>query len=177
MVKYAEVSDLNADQIKIIEKNKWCIFTVCDGDGTYWHKGIHWVNRIGYIVLSEDIDAEDINSYKELNKIATYDGAFDKLVREELSPVANKCYVFLVKDPANYHFEQIWTNKGLEKAKETAKFRFRFKHTYYESKDYGKMNSLILRHNRKVQKDTEKAVEVLRASGFKVVSERFAALS
>lgn len=91
MVKYAEVSDLNADQIKIIEKNKWCIFTVCDGDGTYWHKGIHWVNRIGYIVLSKDVDAEDINSYKELNKIATYDGAFDKLVREELSPVANKC--------------------------------------------------------------------------------------
>ncbi len=43
---------------------------------------------------------------------------------------------FLVKNPANYHFEQIWTNKGLEKA-----------------------------------------IEILKANGFKVVSDRFAALS
>lgn len=177
MVKYTEISDLNGDQIELINKNGWCIFTECDGDGTYWHKGIHYVNRIGYVILSEDVDMEDINSYKELNKIATYDDAFDKLVREKLSPATDKCYVFLVKNPANYHFEQIWTNKGLEKAKETAKLRFKFKHTYYESKDYDKMENLILRHNRKVQKDTEKAVEVLKANGFKIVSERFAALS
>ena len=122
-------------------------------------------------------DIEDINSHKELNKIATYDDAFDKLVREKLLPVADKCYVFLVKNPANYHFEQIWTNKGLEKAIEIAKLRFRFKHTYYNSKDYDKMENLILKHNRKVKKDTEKAVEVLKANGFKVVSDRFAALS
>ncbi len=57
-------------------------------------RGMHCVNRIGYIILSENIDVEDINSYKELNKIATYDDVFDKLVREKLSPVADKCYVF-----------------------------------------------------------------------------------
>ena len=39
MVKYAEISDLNNNQIKLINKNGWCIFTECDGDGTYWHKG------------------------------------------------------------------------------------------------------------------------------------------
>mgnify|MGYP003239744403 CR=1 FL=1 len=177
MVKYAEISDLNNNQIKLINKNGWCIFTECDGDGTYWHKGMHCVNRIGYIILSENIDVEDINSYKELNKIATYDDVFDKMVREKLSPVADKCYVFLVKNPANYHFEQIWTNKGLEKAKEIAKLRFEFKHTYYDSKDYDKMENLIFRHNCKVRKDTEKAIEILKANGFKVVSDRFAALS
>ena len=176
MVKYTEISDLNSDQIELINKNGWCVFTECDGDGTYWHKGIHWVNRVGYIILSKDVDMEDINSYKELNEIATYDDTFDKLVRKKLLSVVDKCYVFLVKNPANYHFEQIWTNKGLEKAKEMAKLRFKFKHTYYESKDYDKMENLILRHNRKVQKDTEKAIEVLRANGFTVVSERFAAL-
>lgn len=176
MLKYANVSDLNADQIRLIEKNKWCIFTECDGNGTYWLKGIHWVNRIGYIILSEDVDIEDINSYEELDKIAAYGNDFNNIVRDTLSPIEDKCYVFLVKNPANYHFEQIWTNKGLEKAKEMAKLRFGFKCTYYESKDYDKMENLILRHNRKVQKDTEKAIEVLRANGFTVVSERFAAL-
>lgn len=65
----------------------------------------------------------------------------------------------------------------LEKAKETAKLRFGFKHTYYDSKDYDKMEKLILRHNRKVKKDTEKALEVLKENGFKVVSESFAVLS
>lgn len=177
MVKYTEISDLNNDQIELINKNGWCIFTECDGNGTYWHKGIHWVNRIGYVILSENVDIEDINSHKELNKLATYDDSFDELVREKLLPVADKCYVFLVKNQANYHFEQIWTNKGLKKAIEIAKLRFRFKHTYYDSKDYDKMENLILKHNRKVKKDTEKAVEVLKANGFKIVSERFAALS
>lgn len=177
MVKYTEISDVNNDQIELINKNGWCIFTECDGNGTYYHKGIHWVNRIGYVILSENVDIEDINSHKELKAIATYDDVFDELVREKLLPVADKCYVFLVKNPANYHFEQIWTNKGLEKAIEIAKLRFRFKHTYYDSKDYDKMENLILKHNRKVKKDTEKAVEVLKANGFKVVSDRFAALS
>ena len=126
--------------------------------------------------MSEDIDVEDINSYNALNKIATYDDDFNDMVRKKLSPVEDKCYVFLVKDPANYHAEQVWTNKGLEKAKEIAKRRFGFKCTYYESKDYGKMQNLILRHNCKVLKDTERAIEVLKANGFKVVSREFAAL-
>ena len=74
MVKYTEISDVNNDQIELINKNGWCIFTECDGNGTYYyHKGIHWVNRIEYIILSENVDIEDINSHKELNKIATYD--------------------------------------------------------------------------------------------------------
>lgn len=176
MLKYASVTAVNTDQIRLIKKNGWCIFTECDSEGTYWHKGIHWVNSVGYIVISEDIDVEDINSYNELDKIAEYDDDFDNLVREKLKPIEDKCYVFLVKDPANYHFGQIWTNKGLEEAKEKAKLRFRFKHVYYESKDYDKMDKLIHRHNSKVRRDTEKAIEVLKENGFKVVSEKFAAL-
>ena len=27
MVKYTEISDLNSDQIELINKNGWCIFT------------------------------------------------------------------------------------------------------------------------------------------------------
>lgn len=141
-----------------------------------WLKGIHWVNRIGYIVLSEDVDVENINSYEELDKIAAYDNDFNNIVRNTLSPIEDKCYVFLVKDPANYRFEQIWTNKGLKKAKEKAKQRFGFKCTYYEAKNCDRMDNLILKHNHKVEKDTEKAIEILRANGFTVVSERFAAL-
>jgi len=81
-----------------------------------------------------------------------------------------------VKDPANYHFEQVWTNKGLSHAKEIAKLRFRFKHTYYESKDYDKMEKLIHKHNQKVKNDTEKVVNLLKENGFTVVSANFAVL-
>lgn len=178
MVKYTEISDLNADQVKIIEKNKCYIFTehTDDDGGIYWRKGMHWVNRIGYIILSENIDTEIIYSYKELSKIATYDETFNKKIREKLLPVADKYYAFLVKDPANYHIEEIWTNKGLEKAKEVAKLRFRFKHAYYEQNDYDKMYDLALRHNRKVEKDTNRAVEILKENGFKVVSDKFAVM-
>ena len=45
-----------------------------------------------------------------------------QMINEVLDQIKDKCYVFLVKDPAYYHFEQVWTNKGLEHAKETAKF-------------------------------------------------------
>lgn len=176
MLKYAEISDLNCDQANLIRKNGWCFFTECDGGGTYWHKGFHRVNRVGYIVLSENIETEDINSPKELKKIAEFDNSFNDLVMEKLLPLADKCYVFLVKDPANYHFEQIWTNEGLEKAKEIAKLRFSFKYKYYEKDEFNKMDKLIDRHNRKIEKDTAKAIEILQTNGFKVVSQKFAAL-
>ena len=175
MIKYMEISELNSDQAQVIRENGWCAFTECDCGGTYY-KGFAWVNRIGYIIFSENVDIDDINSYEELNKIASYDDDFDKMVREILKPIEDKCYVFLVKDPACYKFEQVWTNKGLAHAKETAKLRFKHKHIYYESEDYDKMDALIRKHNNKVKQDTEKAVELLKANGFKVVSNNFAAM-
>ena len=177
MIKYMEITDLNGDQVKVIRENGWCVFTECAESSSYYNKGFSWANRIGYVIFSEDVDVEHIDSYKELNEIASYDSEFDKSVREILKPIEDKCYVFLVKNPANYHFEQVWTNKGLEHAKETAKLRFRpYKHTYYERGDYDKMDKLIHRHNSKVRKDTEQAIALLKENGFKVVSESFAAL-
>lgn len=176
MIKYMEISDLNSDQVKVIKENGWCLFTECDEGGTYYNKGSAWVNRVGYIIFSEEVNITYIDSYAELNDIAFYSDEFDKAVRKVLKPIEDKCYVFLVKDPANYHFEQIWTNKGLPHAYGIAKLRFRYKHQYYESKDYGKMERLINRHNSKVRKDTEKAIELLKENGFKVVSELFAAM-
>lgn len=177
MIKYMEITDLNSDQAKVIKENGWCVFTECAESSSYYNKGFSWANRIGYVIFSENVDVDYIDSYKELNEIASYDSEFNKLVREILKPIEDKCYVFLVKNPANYHFEQVWTNKGLEHAKETAKLRFRYyKHTYYESKDYDKMEKLINNHNSKVRKDTEKAIALLKENGFKVVSESFAAL-
>lgn len=176
MIKYMEMSELNNDQIKVIKEKGWCIFTECDSDGTYYNKGLAWANRIGYIIFSEDVDVDYIDSYRELNNIASEDNDFNKFVREILEPIEDKCYVFLVQDPANYYFEQVWTNKGLEHAKETAKLRFKHKHRYYESKDYDKMNKFINQHNSKVREDTKKAVELLNANGFKVVSDVFAVL-
>ena len=176
MIKYMEISDLNKDQYQVIKQNNWCVFTECDEGGSYYRKGFAWVNRIGYIILSENVDIDYINSCNELNKIASYDDDFDKSVREILVPLEDKCYVFLVKDPARYHFEQIWTNKGLEEAKAIAKCRFEFKHTYYERKDYDKMDKLIHKHNSKVKRDTEEAINLLKANGFKVVSQEFSAV-
>ena len=176
MIKYMEISELNNDQAKVIKENGWCVFTECDSGGSYYNRGFAWANRIGYVIFSEWLDVDHIDSYKELNQVASYDKDFDKSVRTLLKPIEDKCYVFLVKDPANYHFEQVWTNKGLEHAKEIAKLRFRFNHTYYESGTYDKMDALIDKHNSKVRRDTEKAIELLKANGFKVVSSSFAAL-
>ena len=176
MIKYMDISDINIDQRRAIKENGWCVFTECNSEGTYYRKGFAWVNRIGYIILSEDVDIDDINSYEELNAIASYDDDFETEVREVLTPIEDKCYVFLVKDPANYRFEQVWTNKGLEYAKAIAKTQFRHKCLYYESKDYDKMEKLIHKHNSKVRRDTEKAINLLKENGFKVVSQNFAAL-
>ena len=155
MIKYMEISNLNNDQVKVIKENGWCIFTECDSGGTYYSKGFAWANRIGYIIFSESVNADYINSYDELNKIAIYDNEFDTLVRKSLKPLEDKCYVFLVKDPAHYHFDQIWTNKGLERAKKMAQSRFAHEHQYYESKDYDEMHRLISKHNSETKKRAE----------------------
>lgn len=176
MNKYMEISELNSDQVKVIRENGWCIFTECDCEGTYYRKGFAWANRIGYIILSESVDVDDINSCETLNHIATYDDEFDAAVRKVIMPIADICYLFLVKDPARYYVEPVWTNKGLAYAKEIAKLKFRHKHQYYESKDYYKMEQLMNQHNMKVQKDTDTAIALLNANGFKVVSGNFAAL-
>lgn len=178
MIKYMEMSELNNDQARLIKEKGWCVFTECYEEGTYYNKGFSWANRCGYIILSEDVgeDVMHINSEEELNRIASYDKEFADEVKAVLSPIEDKCYVFLVKDPAYYHFEQVWTNKGLEHAKETAKLKFRHKHQYYESGTYDKMQAVIDKHNSKVKEDTEKAVELLKANGFTVVSKDFAVL-
>ena len=64
-----------------------------------------------------------------------------------LSPLEDKCYVFLIKNPVKYHFEQIWTNKGLAYAKEMAKSRFKDNVKYYPKDQFDKMNKLIKCHN------------------------------
>lgn len=176
MIKYMEMSELNSDQIKVIKEKGWCVFTECDQGGSYYTKGFAWVNRIGYVIFSEDVEKENLDSHSELNEIASYDEKFDKEVRNALAPLKDKCYVFLVKDPANYHFEQVWTNKGLAKAKKLANLRFRFEHKYYSSKDYAKMEEIINKHNHKVNEDTKKAIELLKENGFSVVSANFAVI-
>lgn len=176
MKKYMEMVDLNSDQRKVIKEKGWCVFTECVDGGTYFNKGYSWINRIGYIIISEDVDVDFIDSYSELHKIATYDSNFEKEVRKILNPIKDECYVFLVKEPECYHFDQVWTNKGLDEAKEIAKLRFRYKHQYYEQEDYEKMHKLIDRHNNKVKRDTEKAIELLKIHGFRVVSKDFAVL-
>ena len=145
MIKYMEISELNADQSRAIKENGWCVFTECDEGGSYFNKGFSWVNRIGYIILSENVDTDYINSYGELHKIASYDGDFDTLVRKILEPLKDECYVFLIKEPAWYHFEQVWTNKGLSAAKELANIRYgKYKPTYYEKKDYDAMQKSMV---------------------------------
>lgn len=173
-----EIDSLNADQSNLITANGWQVFTECDEGSSYYQKGYAWVNRIGYIIFSEAVDRNYINSYKELNSIAAHDNEFEETVRSLLKPIEDKCYVFLVKNPAYYHLEQIWTNKGLDDAKRLAKLRFaKFKHKYYKSADYDKMQQLIEKHNAKVKTDTDKAIALLQANGFSVVSQNFAALS
>ena len=73
MIKYMEISELNNDQAKVIRENGWCVFTEGDEGGTYYDKGFRWVNRIGYIIFSESVDIEHIDSYEELSKIAFED--------------------------------------------------------------------------------------------------------
>lgn len=176
MKKYTSIVDLNNDQRKAINENGWTVFTECNEGSSYYNKGYSWVNRIGYIILSGDVEVDYIDSYDELNKLASYDDDFDELVREILEPIEDKCYVFLVKEPAHYHFEQMWTNKGLEDAKKMARHKIGFQHEYYDQKDYDKMKKEITRHNNKVKRDTEKAIELLKANGFKIVSRNFAVL-
>lgn len=174
MKKYMSITHLNSDQLKRIEEKGWCVFTECDDDGTYYHKGLHWVNRVGYIILSQNVEKTDLCTSIDLEKIAKYDEDFEKLVNEELKPIEDKCYVFLVKNPARDSFAQIWTNKGLEEAKKLSNLKFSFPHKYFEKEDYEKMNKIIRTHNQKVEKDTMTAKSLLAQAGFIVVSKEFA---
>lgn len=174
MIKYASKTMLNHDQIDEIKKNGWSFFTMCDEGGVYYRKGFAWINRIGYIIFSENVDQEHIDG-DELDKIAIYDEDFKENVQKILDPIEDKCYIFLVKDPAKYRFEQVWTNAGLDGAKKNAKSRFRFRHKYYDSKDFPKMHKIINDYNNKVKKDTEAAISLLKVNGYTVVSENFAA--
>lgn len=173
---FCEVSELNEEQKRAILENGWCFYTHQDEGSSYFGKGTHVVNRIGYIVFSAPVNFSYINSYKELTAIAKEDEEFGTKVREVLSPIKDKCYVFLVKDPAKYSFEQVWTNKGLDKAKEIAKTRFRYPHKYYERKDYDKMEKIISQYNTQLAATTEKAKQLLAENGFTVVSANFVAL-
>ena len=174
MIKYMEITDLNKDQTSIIKENGWCVFTECAESNSYFNKGFTWANRIGYIIFSEDPGVDYIDSWSELHEIATSDYFFRDEVKALLDPIKDECYVFLRKNPAKYWFKQVWTNKGLEYAKEQATYD-KFKCEYYAEEDFDKMHKKIDRHNNKVKRDTEKALEILRANGFEVVSENFAA--
>ena len=176
MIKYMEITDLNKDQASVIKENGWCVFTECAEGSSYFNKGFTWANRIGYIIFSEDPGVDYIDSWNELHKIAESDDEFAKEVNALLKPIEDKCYVFLRKDPARYQSKQVWTNEGLEDAKKQANFWDKFKCEYYAKEDFDKMHKKIDRHNNKVKRDTEKALEILRANGFEVVSENFAAL-
>ena len=120
-MKYMEINDLNKDQVALAESKGWCIYTqVEDACGLIYKKGLAWANRIGYVIFSEPVDAESIDD-SAIGDYGTYDYDFESEVKQLLSPLEDKCYVFLIKNPVKYYFEQIWTNKGVAYAKEMAK--------------------------------------------------------
>lgn len=130
-MKYMEINDLNKDQVALAESKGWCIYTqVEDACGLIYKKGLAWANRIGYVIFSESVDAEAIDG-SAIGDYGTYDYEFESEVKQMLSPLEDKCYVFLIKNPVRYRFEQIWANKGLEYAKEMAKSRFKDNVKYY----------------------------------------------
>ena len=149
-MKYMEINDLNKDQVALAESKGWCIYTqVEDACGLIYKKGLAWANRIGYVIFSESVDAEAIDG-SAIGDYGTYDYEFESEVKQMLSPLEDKCYVFLIKNPVRYRFEQIWANKGLEYAKEMAKSRFKDNVKYYPKDQIDKMDKLIKCHNEKV---------------------------
>lgn len=149
-MKYMEINDLNKDQVALAESKGWCIYTqVEDACGLIYKKGLAWANRIGYVIFSESVDAEAIDG-SAIGDYGTYDYEFESEVKQMLSPLEDKCYVFLIKNPVRYRFEQIWANKGLEYAKEMAKSRFKDNVKYYPKDQFDKMDKLIKCHNKKV---------------------------
>ena len=114
-----------------------------------YKKGLAWEDRIGYVIFSESVDAEAIDG-SAIGDYGTYDYEFESEVKQMLSPLEDKCYVFLIKNPVRYRFEQIWANKGLEYAKEMAKSRFKDNVKYYPKDQFDKMDKLIKCHNEKV---------------------------
>ena len=110
-MKYMEINDLNKDQVALAESKGWCIYTqVEDACGLIYKKGLAWANRIGYVIFSESVDAEAIDG-SAIGDYGTYDYEFESEVKQMLSPLEDKCYVFLIKNPVRYRFEQIWANK------------------------------------------------------------------
>lgn len=137
-MKYMEINDLNKDQVALAESKGWCIYTqVEDACGLIYKKGLAWANRIGYVIFSESVDAEAIDG-SAIGGYGTYDYEFESEVKQMLSPLEDKCYVFLIKNPVRYRFEQIWANKGLEYAKEMAKSRFKDNVKYYPKDQFDK---------------------------------------
>lgn len=150
-MKYMEINDLNKDQVALAESKGWCIYTqVEDACGCVYRKGLAWAkpNWLCHIFL-EPVDAEAIDDFA-IGDYGTYDYEFESEVKQMLSPSEDKCYVFLIKNPSKYHFEQIWTNKGLAYAKEMAKSSFKDNVKYYPKDQFDKMDRLIKCHNKKV---------------------------
>lgn len=48
------------------------------------------MNRVGYIILSQNVEKTDLCTPIDLEKVAKYDEDFEKLVREELKPIIRK---------------------------------------------------------------------------------------
>ena len=115
-MKYMEINKLNKDQVALAESKGWCIYTqVEDACGWVYRKGLAWANRIGYVIFSEPVDAEAIDDFA-IGDYGTYDYDFESEVKQILSPLEDKCYVFLIKNPVKYHFEQILNRFGPIKA-------------------------------------------------------------
>ena len=145
-----EINDLNKDQVVLAESKGWCIYTqVEDACGLIYKKGLAWANRIGYAIFSEPVDAESIDD-SAIGDYGTYDYDFESEVIQLLSPLEDKCYVFLIKNPVKYYFEQIWTNKGVAYAREMAKSSFKDNIKYYPKDQFNEMDKLIKFHNEKV---------------------------
>ena len=148
-MKYTELSCLNNDQVSVIRNNGWCVFTECDEGGSYYNKGFSLVNRIGYIIFSENVKEEHINSFNELEKIASYDESFQQEVMEQIDCLRDICYLFLVKNPKCYNISQVWTNKGCEFAKELAAKRFMHDTEYIPSEKTDDFVKIMYEHNSK----------------------------
>lgn len=173
-MKFAEISDLNNDQVRIIRDNGWCIFTEHDECGSYYQKGLHIVNRIGYVVFDTEPNCDYINSYEELGKMATEDRNFILEVASKIDPYRDVCYGFLIEDYNNNicKIDHIWTNKDEKEAKRLLKARYssgKLKLTRVTDRNRDRLESLVKEHNKERERAKKDAIALLEQNGYKVI--------
>ena len=172
-IKYADVTDLNNDQVDLLKSKGYSFFTECDEGGeSYYNKNFSWANRIGYLVFESEPEEDYFNSYKELSKVAEFDEDFNEEVHELINPIKDECYLFYLEnsDKNIYTFNQVWTNKGVDKAKEIAKDRYYAYPTcvlitdenreYYENKVHDA--------RRQIDRNRNDVKRILKENGFEI---------